>query len=492
MFCTNCGAPIPDGSRFCTNCGKQLAAPQDSVPLQTAEEAVAVETTEQFSQADNQQAAGAAAETQSQFGQPADQQTIGAAAETQRQFGQPADQQVQPKKKMKKGLLIGIIAGAVALVAIVAVLLLVVFPIGKVKIDLAKYVKVEYSGYDGGGRATATFDRDKFLEDYSGKINYSKKYASLEDEGFFAAEELIDYYASCYMDSIDSDLKNGDEVNCFIWVDPMTTKVFNVSLKNERKIIAEGGLNVSFTVEGLEEAELFDPFEGIKFSYTGVEPYAELKIDWSGCPEETKENDYYFEVDKQYDLKNGDKVTITLDEYAIDYFLTQYGKAPSPTTYTFTVEGAPVLLTSLSQIDATSMSEFETACNTIIDTDYNGKHIEGITTSSYKLLGCILEVEKDTSAYNANTLYAVYELNNLIENSTPYTVYSVYSFDGVGINDGKLSFDAEDYDMQYHTAEITAGDWKVTDYYGFTSVAEIKDYIIDNESTYYTYETSLP
>ena len=471
MFCTNCGAQIPDGSRFCTNCGKQIAAPRDSVPLQTAEEAVAVETTEQFSQAENLQTAGA--------------------AEMQRRFGQPADQQVPPKKKMKKGLLIGIIAGAVALVAIAAVLLLVVFPIGKVKIDLAKYVKVEYTGYDGGGRATASIDRDQFLEDYSGKIKYSKKYASLEDEGFFAAEELIDYYVFCFIASFDSDLKNGDEVICNIWVDPMTTEIFNVSLKNE-KIIAARGLDVPFTVEGLEEAELFDPFEGIKFSYTGVEPYAMLKIDWSGCPEETKEKDYYFEVDKQYDLKNGDKVTITLDEYAIDYFLVEYGKAPSPTTYTFTVEGVPVLLTSLSQIDATSMSEFETACNTIIDTDYNGKHIEGITTSSYKLLGCILEVEKDTSAYNANTLYAVYELNNLIENSTPYTVYSVYYFRGVGVNDGKLSFDAEDYDMQYHTAEITAGDWKVTDYYGFTSVAEVKDYIIDNESTYYTYETNLP
>lgn len=191
MFCTNCGAQIPDGSRFCTNCGKQIAAPQDSVPLQTAEEAVAVETTEQFSQAENQQ-------------------TAGAAEEMQNRFVQPAEQQVQPKKKMKKGLLIGIIAGAVALVAIAAVLLLFVFPIGKVKIDLAKYVKVEYSGYDGGGRATATIDRDRFLEDYSGKIKYSKKYASLEDEGFFAAEELIDYYAFCSIDSFGSDLKNGD------------------------------------------------------------------------------------------------------------------------------------------------------------------------------------------------------------------------------------------------------------------------------------------
>ena len=304
MFCTNCGAPIPDGSRFCTNCGKQLAAPQDSVPLQTEEEAVAVETTEQFSQADNQQAAGAAAETQSQF-------------------GQPADQQIPPKKKMKKGLLIGIIAGAVALVAIVAVLLLFVFPIGKVKIDLAKYVEIEYTGYDGGGRATATFDRAEFLDDYSGKIKYSKKYSALEGEGFIAAEELIDYYVFCSIDSFDFDLKNGDEVNCNIWADPMTTKIFNVSLKNEKKIISGGGLNVPFTVEGLEEAELFDPFEGIKISYTGVEPYGEVVIDWSGCPEPAKENDYYFEVDKQYDLKNGDKVTISLDDYATDYFLME-------------------------------------------------------------------------------------------------------------------------------------------------------------------------
>lgn len=35
MFCTHCGASLPDGSAFCTNCGAPLAAPAEQ-PVQQA------------------------------------------------------------------------------------------------------------------------------------------------------------------------------------------------------------------------------------------------------------------------------------------------------------------------------------------------------------------------------------------------------------------------------------------------------------------------
>ncbi len=456
MYCTNCGAQIAEGSRFCTNCGQQVAAVQDPVPFQNPEE------------------------------------TAGVAVETQEQFGQAADQQIPPKKKMKKGLLIGIIAGAAALVAIIVVLLLFVFHIGKVRIDFAKYANVEYSGYDGGGKATVTFDKERFLEDYSGRIKYAKGYENLEVDGFTPAEDLADFYVYCYMESSDSSLKNGDEVICFVQVDPMTSELFNVSIKNEKKVTAASGLAVPFTVEGLQEVELFDPFEGIKISYEGIDPYAELEIDWSGCPEPAGESKYYYTADKSYDLKNGDKVTITLDDAATDYFIAEYGMAPSPTTYTFTVEGLPVLLTSLSQIDAASMSDFETDCNEIIDATYIKNHTEGITTSSYKLVGSILEVDKDPSMYSGNRLHAVYEMTNMVDNSQSYTVNIVFTFEDVGIADGKLSYDVDNYYRERHSIEIPVGSWIITEYYGFATIADVKDYFIDNDSTSYTYETNLP
>ncbi len=464
MFCTNCGAPIPDDSRFCTNCGTPLAGPKASEPVPEPEEHVVAE---------------AAVETP--------EEPVQSAAP------QPAPQPAPGKKKMKKGALIGIIAGAVALVAIVLVLLLVVFQIGKVKIDLEKYVKLEYTGYDGGGHATASIDREQFLADYSSKIKYAKKYASLEIEGYTPAEDLVDYYVFCSIDANDYELKNGDEVICNVWADPYATKLFNVSFKNEKKVVSDGGLSFPVTVEGLEEAELFDPFEGIKISYIGTDPNGELEIDWSGCPEPTRDNEYYFNVDKEDELKNGDQVTITLDEGAVDYFIMEYGMAPSPMTYTFTVEGLPELVTSLSQIDATAMSEFETAANQIVQKDYVEDYIEGIDTTGYKLVGSILKVRNEPTSYGTNNrLYAVYEVNHLIEGTDAYTVYCVYSFENVGLTDGKLTFDAEDYELEFHSITLTVGNYSVSDYYGFKTIDDVKTHFITKDDADYTYDTNLP
>ena len=50
MFCSNCGAKVPDGTKFCPNCGTQLSAARaqtaappsgySSAPMYTAEEPV--------------------------------------------------------------------------------------------------------------------------------------------------------------------------------------------------------------------------------------------------------------------------------------------------------------------------------------------------------------------------------------------------------------------------------------------------------------------
>ncbi|WP_455043971.1 zinc-ribbon domain-containing protein [Lancefieldella rimae] len=38
MFCTNCGAQVPDGQKFCTNCGVKLQpAEQAEQPSQAAD-----------------------------------------------------------------------------------------------------------------------------------------------------------------------------------------------------------------------------------------------------------------------------------------------------------------------------------------------------------------------------------------------------------------------------------------------------------------------
>lgn len=87
MFCNNCGTQNAEGVKFCSNCGAPLqSAPQQTTVL-------------------NQQ--------------PVQQNTY-----SQANYDAPV--QLNPQKKDKKGLIIGISVGAVALIAVITVVLAVV------------------------------------------------------------------------------------------------------------------------------------------------------------------------------------------------------------------------------------------------------------------------------------------------------------------------------------------------------------------------------
>ncbi len=132
MFCTNCGAQVEDGALFCTNCGAKLDGAQKADPEVTAEsaseavnEAFGEPVIETADEAVNETVSETARMTQdipaAEYEQATPVQTYEQAIPT----GVPADE--APKKKI--GLLIGIIAGAVALIA--AIVLLCVFVIFK-------------------------------------------------------------------------------------------------------------------------------------------------------------------------------------------------------------------------------------------------------------------------------------------------------------------------------------------------------------------------
>ncbi len=55
-----------------------------------------------------------------------------------------------------------------------------------------------------------------------------------------------------------------------------------------------------------------------------------------------------------------------------------------------------------------------------------------------------------------------------------------------------VSFNPDYFYLIAHEAEITAGSYVILEHYGFATLADVKDYIINNDSTYYSYESSLP
>lgn len=111
MYCTKCGAQIPDGSTFCTSCGARVGGVED----QAEPVAFPVGDAPATAPAGRQAAQGAPAHmaAQPQYEQP---------------FAEPAepfDVTPQPKKPKHKGRIVAAVIGGVAVVAIVAAIVIV-------------------------------------------------------------------------------------------------------------------------------------------------------------------------------------------------------------------------------------------------------------------------------------------------------------------------------------------------------------------------------
>lgn len=121
MYCTKCGAQIPDGSMFCTSCGMRVDAAEDQaepVGFPVGDSALAGDSAApapSSAPAGRQAAQGAPAHmaAQPQYEQP---------------FAEPAesfDVTPQPKKPKHRGRIVAAVIGGVAVVAIVAAIVIV-------------------------------------------------------------------------------------------------------------------------------------------------------------------------------------------------------------------------------------------------------------------------------------------------------------------------------------------------------------------------------
>lgn len=219
MFCSECGSKIPDNSRFCPECGAQLP--------------------ELLSKA------------KSQNGQSAD-----------------GDRVLTPEEKQKIKKRNIIILAALGAVFVVCIIVLIVSLSITPTVNLNKYVKVRFEGYNMNGNAYYDFDYDQFVKDYGKKIG-AKKLKNNPEEAKAAAMARDKYNRSA------AELFIKDNVNFFFDVvqraDP-EGYAYNLSngdvviLKCEcrdKEVLEEYGYKFKFdpvtiTVSGLEELPEYD------------------------------------------------------------------------------------------------------------------------------------------------------------------------------------------------------------------------------------------
>lgn len=288
---------------------------------------------------------------------------------------------IKPKKKGRT--LIKIIAAVVCILLILVVGVFLIRDNKKAVINVSDYVEVEFDGYAGNGKAQWKFDKRDFLYDYEEKITFSSKLRKCIKKEEGVGEELANYCASLDIDIDDPDdrdaaellyytlfrnaslsrtenLSNADLVELEwefveLYSDEELSQIcdlFSVTLEYEEE----------YKVSGLKEVPLFDPFEDVVVSFSGVAPNGKALL--ANYPE----NGLEYLLDAPQTVKNGDEITVRVSYYGQDMeaYVNDMGKMPTVLEKKYTVSGLPEYMTSASQIPEETLKEMQAQAEDVI------------------------------------------------------------------------------------------------------------------------------
>jgi hypothetical protein len=318
MICVHCGRDIPNGTKFCPFCGQPVAADRPAgQPAFNIQPGASVQPPPQPPVMGAQQPMG---------GQPA------AATAT-----------VTPKAPIDpKKLAVPV---AVAAVVVVGGVLIATH---KPTVNLNKYITLSAEGYNSIGTLDVEFDTDKLEKDYGKKIakNFQKAMKNHEEDTYglsnlagslYEGGETSLFVTYCADGSADKtrNLSNGDVVT-YTWdgVNEQTKKeaeeLFGVKIKCS---------DVTYKVSGLTAVNTFDAFDGVEVEFNGISPDGSATVNTLPTAEAAK--GLYYTLDEQYNLANGDTVTVTVHSNRDDFSdcIEKYGAIPAATEKTYTVEG---------------------------------------------------------------------------------------------------------------------------------------------------------
>ena len=395
--------------------------------------------------------------------------------------------------KSQSAVIVGI---AVGILLLVLALAYAFFP-RRTKINLDKYITVDFSGYDGYGVAEVKFDEESFLKDYKKKIKLKKKkdiFTTALLAEYSTETYLYDYFISgnWSLDGVNGEYKNGDKVHLTWNIDKdVVEEDFKVKIKDAGQ---------EYTVKDLEKMETFDAFENFTMEFTGTAPNG--SADWRAGGIMDGSKGLYFKVDPEYGLSNGDKVTVTIEpkEY-LSNFVQKTGKAPKEMEKVFTVEGLPSYIDSATKIDDALLASMKSELEDVIKSNI-AREGETVQLLSTEYLGYYFLKAKSNTAYAKNIFYPVYKVN--IRISLPESNFMQdYSFFTSGAfrnimeegKDGKVTVDVNEMSTVYHSFVIDTGvgTWFTTKYYldGFETLESLRNECVTKNLADYKAEEEI-
>lgn len=427
-----------------------------------------------------------------------------AASVTANNLGAADKKETKGKKSSKKlvvGIIIAIISVFVGLFLILGIILAVIF--WPKKVDLNDYVVVEFTGYETVGHGNVYFDTTAFMEDYGDKIEYSRLiqatgYGEMyEYYGFTAADAFLECFDVTLSQT--DNLSNGTEVS-LVWLCDAETidQAFNYGVKYEEE---------TYTVEGLERIEMFDPFENIEVSFEGTAPNGMVQIlvnDYSGVYSTIS-----YSASETSGLSNGDVITVSISCWGdpVETCIEAYGICPSATEKEYTVEGLDRYVSNIDEIDINALNAMIAQGQDIFNADVANNWTEGCTVDSFLYVGSYLLTPKPgRESQNESMIYLVYKVNATWKFTNywwddayfePLEYYYVVEFNVPIIDgDGNCIADTTNYYVPYEEIyyEYTPNGSSLSDTLwsdGFVDLESVYTYCVQSNVEYYNYQSTV-
>lgn len=390
-----------------------------------------------------------------------------------------------------KKVIMGACIGVVILIAII-VTIIVVKKINST-INLNDFVVAEAEGYNGRGYVSITVDWDALEEKYGDILEYTKDGQSDLSGAYFGKAlglepiELLKEGVTIEEDK-EKNLSNGDKVSYSWKLDSGVEDLLKCKLKYSDDV---------YTVSGLKDIEKFDAFEHLKVNFSGVSGSVTASFQYGG--EGLSATDFYCE--KTMNLKNGDEITVKLNEDKVNTCAESIGKIPSSMEKKYTVENMPVYMTQPSELSDEALESLKSCANEKFKENHTEEFKnEGEILKKVEYAGNYIAVLKNSGEFPIaqanNYVYLVYKVtvhnkSKELKYNKTNTFYTYFKFTDVALTtDGSVADDIsceETNDKVYITEDGMKNGWVFSDgwsYNGYAKLSdleeEVKDYVSDN------------
>lgn len=349
---------------------------------------------------------------------------------------------------------------------------------GATTIDLQDYLTYEFTGVNGYGEIDYRIQSDSMVDNNLDAFGIS---GDSDAEILSSIDTYLDVEKLYGSWDKKENLSNGDSV-VFTWDEDTVHTIeekYHVKLKDDA---------IKATVEGLQDVETYDAFQGLKVSFDGYAPSGTVSLDNTECGISSLE----YTAKPSDHLKNGDKITVTVT--VPENCAKQYGKIPKAVSKQYTVSGLDGFVTSAAEIPDDIMNAMKKQAEDTFKAEFAKSAGEDEKLDSMTYVGNYFLTEKEGavksfwSSNDSNAIYLVYK-TNYVDNGKSVSGYWFCRFSDVKVlADGTYSVDTTSY-RTTNTWDSTIGeDHK---YPGYPDIISLFNHCVTENMESYNYEDNV-